>query len=147
GIVVFQEVDSSTARSAPRSALFDKSVGWILTTLRRAGLEPDLGSKLYPLLRSAGFPRPSLLAGARVEGGPDSRAYAYVVETVRSLMPMMERLGIATSREIDIASLEERLRLEVVGGGGVVFLPSMVGAWARKPVPAPTAPEGGRTRL
>jgi len=60
---------------------------------------------------------------------------------------MMERLGIATSREIDIASLEERLRLEVVGGGGVVFLPSMVGAWARKPVPAPTAPEQGRTRL
>jgi hypothetical protein len=70
-----------------------------------------------------------------------------VVETIRSLMPMMERLGIATPKEIDIASLEERLRLEVVGGGGVVFLPSMVGAWARKPLSATTAPEGGRTRL
>jgi hypothetical protein len=71
--------------------------------------------------------------GARVEGGADSPAYEYMAQTVRSLLPMMEKLGVATVEEVQIDTLARRVRDEVMAGGGVIVLPHLVGAWARKP--------------
>lgn len=47
---------------------------------------------------------------------------------------MMEQLGVATAGEMGIETLYERLRDEVVSLGGMIAFPSLVGAWARKPV-------------
>jgi hypothetical protein len=50
---------------------------------------------------------------------------------VRSLMPLIERAGIATTGEIDIETLADRLRQDAVAHERVVFLPRLVGAWSR----------------
>jgi hypothetical protein len=43
----------------------------------------------------------------------------------------MERLGIATASEVDLDTLEERMRAEATAGDHCLILPTLVGAWAR----------------
>jgi hypothetical protein len=69
--------------------------------------------------------------GVRVEGGPDSPAYEYVANTVRTLLPVMDKLGVARTEEVQIETLAQRLRDEVVYGAGVIVVPPHVSAWAR----------------
>jgi len=52
-------------------------------------------------------------------------------EIVRSLLPAMERLGIATVVEVEVESLALRIRDEVIANNGIVISPSLIGAWAR----------------
>jgi hypothetical protein len=56
-----------------------------------------------------------------------------VAATTRSLLPMLSMLGIVDVREIDIESLADRLRQEVVDNRGVQPLASVYGVWARVP--------------
>jgi hypothetical protein len=71
--------------------------------------------------------------GARVEGGPNARAYEYTAATVRSLLPAMENYGVASAQEVQIDTLAARLRDELVASGGVLVLPPLVGAWSCRP--------------
>src|SRR5262249_60577103 len=68
---------------------------------------------------------------AMVEGGAQSPAYDWVAETLHSLLPMAERLGIATAAEVDIETLAERLRREALEHNACMTLPPLVGAWTR----------------
>jgi hypothetical protein len=51
--------------------------------------------------------------------------------TVRSLLPIAERLGVATAAEVDIDSLADRLRREAVDRNACLMPPPLVGAWTR----------------
>jgi hypothetical protein len=66
-------------------------------------------------------------------GGPDFPGYAYLAGVFRSILPLMERFGIATVGEVDIDTLADRLRQEAVAGNSVITLQMVVGAFARKP--------------
>jgi ubiquinone/menaquinone biosynthesis C-methylase UbiE len=134
GLIVFHEMDATGFRSLPYSPLFEKCAGWINETCRRGGIETQMGLKLHQAFVSAGLPAPQMILGARIEGGPNSPAYEYVVQTVRSLLPMMEQLGVAKAEEVQIETLAQRMRDEVTSGGGVIVIPPLVGAWARKPL-------------
>jgi hypothetical protein len=69
---------------------------------------------------------------ALVGGGPDSFAYELVADVTRSLLPVMEKLKITTATEVDLSSLAQRMRDEVVASKGVVLSPALIGAWSRK---------------
>jgi SAM-dependent methyltransferase len=47
------------------------------------------------------------------------------------LMYYLEKLQIATATEVDIATLAQRLRDEVVAAKGVVLSPGLIEAWSR----------------
>jgi ubiquinone/menaquinone biosynthesis C-methylase UbiE len=132
GLVVFQEMEMSLARTRPPVRLYQTCLDVILETFRRAGFEIDMGSRLYSTYLQAGLPRPELRMEGRVEGGAGSAAYELTAETVRSLLPMMERLGVATSSEFEVDTLAARMEAETCAGGGVIMPPPMIGAWARK---------------
>jgi hypothetical protein len=51
-------------------------------------------------------------------------------EVVRSLLPSIEKLGLATAEEIEIDTLEHRLREEVVRSRGTVMFPPLTAAWS-----------------
>ena len=74
---------------------------------------------------------PQLHRDVPVGGGPGWLGFAYVADTVRSLLPFLERVGAVRPDEVDIDTLEERLRAEVAGQDGIQLLPAIVGAWAR----------------
>ena len=77
-----------------------------------------MGGKLWRAFRDAGLPAPEMIAGGRVEGGTDAYAFDYIAQTLRSLLPVAERVGSATRAEMELETLAERLR---------------VGAWTRVP--------------
>ena len=112
GLVVFQEMEMSLARTRPPVRLYQTCLDVILETFRRAGFEIDMGSRLYSTFLQAGLPRPELHMEGRVEGGAGSAAYELTAETVRSLLPMMERLGVATSSEFEVDTLAARMEAE-----------------------------------
>jgi hypothetical protein len=51
---------------------------------------------------------------------------------LRSLMPFVERTGIATAVEVDIDTLAIRMHEDALAHERVMFLPRVVGAWTRQ---------------
>ncbi|HMR68002.1 MAG TPA: class I SAM-dependent methyltransferase [Anaerolineae bacterium] len=133
GVLAFQEGDFSYPPTAfPAGPLHQQVVQWTTAPPDR-GLGPKMGSHLYQTYLAAGLPEPQLRLEAPIGGGPNWPGYDYVADTVRSLLPMLEQRGRVTAVELDLETLAERLRAEVVGQGGVQMLPIIIGAWTRKP--------------
>jgi len=133
GIVAFQEFDYTNLVALPSSDLYERIADWWRRTASQAGIELHMGFKLFPAYVAAGLPEPDLQAETIIGGGPDFAGYAYLAGVFRSILPLMERFGIATPEEVDIDRLADRLREETVELGGVVALQMIVGASARKP--------------
>ena len=133
GLVVFQEFDMRTTRSTPVVPTYQWCCGRIIALYERAGFEPDMGSKLFGAFVRAGLAAPTMIGAGRVEGGADSYVYRYITTTMRSLLPMFERLGVATAEEVDIDTLEARMRAEAVERASSLVLPHFIAAWARTP--------------
>jgi hypothetical protein len=70
---------------------------------------------------------------ALVSGQEDSSVYRLLAEAVRTLVPTLEKLNIASAAEVQIDSLADRMRKEVVARRGVAMSYGLVGAWAKKP--------------
>jgi hypothetical protein len=135
GVVAFQEYHfADGALSHPRAPLWERTGELLLETFRRAGTEKGMGLKMYGAFAAAGLPAPDIRVERPAGGGSEYPGYGYVAGVLRSLLPMAEKLGVVASvEEVGIETLHERLRDEVVALGGVVTLPSIVGAWSRKP--------------
>jgi 2-polyprenyl-3-methyl-5-hydroxy-6-metoxy-1,4-benzoquinol methylase len=133
GLIVFQEMDLANACSLPLAPLFERSLTWIKQTLSGTGARIQLGLELYPVFLAAGLPGPSMRIDALIGGGPQCPAYEIVAEVVQSLLPVMEKLKIATAAEVQVATLAERMRDEVVALNGIVRSAGFIGAWSRKP--------------
>ena len=70
---------------------------------------------------------------ARVEHGPDAQGYAWLAQLTRSLLPVMEKTGVATAEQVQVDTLAARLRDEALEKDATLVLPPFVGAWTRKP--------------
>lgn len=129
GIVAFIEMDIDQAGAVPEMPLLRQCIDWITATYRKVGVEPNMGSMLYATFRAAGL-APRLTGTCRIESGPDSIAYEFAAESIRSLLPAMERFGIATAAEIRPETIAERLRAAAIAGDHCIFMPRLIGAWA-----------------
>jgi hypothetical protein len=99
---------------------------------RLLGTETGMGMKLHSAFVAAGLPAPSMRLQAIVGSGASASDWLHVVaELTGTLLPEMTRLGVATTTEIGIETLADRLYAENLAIGGVVLLPSLIGAWSR----------------
>jgi len=133
GVMAFQEMAMPATKSIPDGPLYAKCRRWLLDAFEIGGFEVEMGPRLFSTFLAAGLPSPKMIAAARVEGGADTFAYDYLAETLRSLLPLMERLGITTAEELDIDTLARRLRSEAVANSACIMLPPLVAAWTRVP--------------
>lgn len=135
GIVAFQEynVTSRSMVAFPPTPLWEDALGWIAAALERAGVETEMGFKLRPAFLEAGLPEPRMELNAPVGGGPRWGGYEFAAGTLRTLLPLVERFGMATAEEVGVDTLAERLREEMGASGGVGKPPEMVSAWAPRP--------------
>ncbi len=69
-------------------------------------------------------------------GPDDPDGGALIVGIVRTLLPLMERTGVATADEIDLATLQERLSDEMTSARAIFAHPMLFSAWARVDGPA-----------
>jgi SAM-dependent methyltransferase len=133
GVIAFQEADVEQISQVPASHLFNRVRSWLLGGFVAAGAEPNMGSKLLPTFLDAGLPRPTMIAAARVESGPDTLVHALNAQILRSLLPVLQRAKVATAEEVAIDTLADRLRQDAAEIERVTFSPRMVGAWVRLP--------------
>lgn len=131
GLVVFHELDATAVKSLPRCELVETTISQIIQTFTRAGVDVQTGLKLAQIFIEAGLPRPEMIQAARLGNGPDSPAYQQITEITRTLLPLMERVGVATAAEVDIDTLAERLGQEVVANNATLVAPPFIGGWAR----------------
>jgi hypothetical protein len=52
---------------------------------------------------------------------------------LRGVLPLAERLNVASPAELQIDTLAARLHAAALAADATVFLPSLVGAWTRLP--------------
>jgi SAM-dependent methyltransferase len=135
GILAVVEPDMGVGvRSWPPVPLWDEVGGWIRETFRRGGVHHDVGARLYPLFRQAGFPGPMLRQDVLVGGGEALRPlYEQCSDIVRSLLPRMEQFGIASADIVRVDSLAERLERETNAAESQVTYVPVVGAWTTRP--------------
>jgi 2-polyprenyl-3-methyl-5-hydroxy-6-metoxy-1,4-benzoquinol methylase len=131
GLIVFQEFDIANARSHP-AATFDQCVRWIKQALIAAGARTQLGLELHSVFVDAGLPAPTLRLDGLIGGGPENPGYGLVTEVIQTVLPLLERFKIATAAEVDLPTLVQRMRGEVVACKGVTLSPALIGAWSNK---------------
>jgi ubiquinone/menaquinone biosynthesis C-methylase UbiE len=113
GIIVFHELDLTTRiRSCPNGTLFDRMCDLMAETERRAGVWVDLGLHLANHFLNAGLPWPTVKGELPVGGEPGSFIYRWIAETLRSLLPSIERFGLASADELDLDTLAARMEAE-----------------------------------
>jgi ubiquinone/menaquinone biosynthesis C-methylase UbiE len=141
GFAMFHEAQMAMGwhGAYPPSPTLAKLWSWMSAACARAGVELNMGLKLRQALLAAGFVAPEILLTSWVSGGPESPAYEYLADTIRSLLPAILKFGIATAAEVEIETLAARLRAEIVAADGAIVPSMLVGGVGRWPGP-PEAP-------
>jgi ubiquinone/menaquinone biosynthesis C-methylase UbiE len=129
GLVCFQECAHSTY-AYPSTPLWDQVRSWVLAALDHAGVETQMGLRLFQTFRTSGLPDPELRLEAGIGGGEGAPAFLWS-DLVRSLIPTLEAAGIATEEEIDPDTLTDRLMADLAANDGLVITILLVGAWTR----------------
>jgi SAM-dependent methyltransferase len=134
GVVAFQEYDMAGAADTtlPHSPFFEQVWTWMTQAFQRAGVEIRMGMKLHSTFLEADLPAPHLRHEADIGAGPDWLGYEVLANVVRALLPLIVKFGIATAEEVDIETLADRLREEIVSHNGVARSPALISAWVRK---------------
>lgn len=92
-----------------------------------------MGGKLQDTFLRAGLPVPHVHIDQVVFNSTNAGlASEWAAESARSLLPLMERFGVATADEVDVDTLAQRLRHEIVDNQLAWPLFPVVRAWARK---------------
>jgi SAM-dependent methyltransferase len=132
GVVVFHEPYRDGIRSFPPVAAYNR--GWQLVddTFRRSGADPLMGIKLHATFIAAGLPAPSMRLESVIAGGASSEDHVHFeMDVVGTLVPEIERLGVATAADVDAETLADRVLAEVIATNSVVVGRAEIGAWAR----------------
>ena len=132
GVVAFHEIDWGGLGSAPPAPTYDRCCRWGVDTLRLHGTETRMGSKLHATFVSAGLPSPSMRLESLIGGGTNSAALLQLLaDLIATLLPEMERLGVATAADVGVETLIERMRIEAISSSSIIFGHYQIGAWTR----------------
>jgi SAM-dependent methyltransferase len=135
GVVAPIEFDLHSARSLPATPLVGQALSWLGEAFTRAGIDPALGPGLWAVLQAAGL-QPSGMIGVQPHFGPeDPDGAAMLAGIVRTVLPLIERTGVATAAEVGADTLQQRLSGELATSAAVFAHPMLISAWgtARQP--------------
>ena len=142
GVVVFHEGDWEAVSSFPPAPTYDRCCQWIAESVRLSGPHHRMGLKLHSTFVGAGLAAPSMRMESVIGGASGSEGRPLetdrvrmlvdvVAGAVRTLLPEVERLGVATAVDVDIDTLATRMHDEIAVGGSVIVGRSEIGAWSR----------------
>lgn len=132
GIVVFHEIDWGGVGSIPPVPTYDRACHWGQASLRLHGTECRMGARLHATFVGAGLSPPTMRLEALLGGGPNATDVLQLLSgVVETLLPGMERLGIATAADVNIPTLVERMRKEVDDTRSIVIGHNQIAAWSR----------------
>jgi hypothetical protein len=112
--------------------VWEQFVAWVRAAGQRAGVEMEMGEKLRRTFLDAGLNEPRLALEARVGGGAEWDGSEEAALVLRSMMPLILKLGVASAEDLDIETVEERLRADAAATTGLFKMPDLVSAWTRR---------------
>ena len=134
GAVAFHEIlvtrDLWQLNPAP---LFGRSLELVRAALAAVMRHPDVGARLVETFHAAGLHDAAVSCDVLVYGRPDDPIFSWLAMMLVSLMPFLERAGLATAAELDTETLEDRLRAEAASLRSQAMFPAQFLVWARKP--------------
>ena len=136
GLVAFAEADFGTAVDFSKrgpSALSTRLWEWAEAAFQHADNYPGMAIELYRAFLASGLNTPEMLLLAPLSGAHHGVAFEWSTESIRSLVPLLEKFGIATADEVDIDTLKDRVRSDCQEHNSLLMLLPMVTAWAKKP--------------
>lgn len=133
GIVAFQEPEYTLypALCHPDTPLINQLIQWILEVFEHSGAYLDMGIGLYRTFIQAGLPAPQIHLHSPIGAAENWSGYRYMETIFQSLLPLIEKYGIATAEQVDVDTLAVRIRQEVLTSKRPFFLPLHVTAHAR----------------
>ena len=130
GLVVFHEIDWGGLSSFPPVPTYDQCSRWVADAMRMHGTETRMGSRLHATFVAAGLPAPTLRLEALVVAGSESMPLLQMFkELIATLLPEIERFGVATANEVGVETLVERISKESNASSSVLFGHYQVAAW------------------
>jgi ubiquinone/menaquinone biosynthesis C-methylase UbiE len=131
GLLAFHEYELQADFSGdPSSSLAGTVIAWLRDACRLAGMQPNAVSQMPRYFYEAGLGWPTTRLHTLVSSGADSFGASYLTSSLCSLVPVLERGGIANSDELGLETLEARLRASCANGA-VSCAVVNGGAWAR----------------
>jgi ubiquinone/menaquinone biosynthesis C-methylase UbiE len=132
GILAFHEPDWLGARSEPAAPTYDRCCLRLQEAFRRSGTDTNMAARLYTSFVRAGLRPPAMQMRTHIGGaGAIDDFLDSIAGLSATLLPAMERLGVATADEIGIATLAERMKSEVRANGSLIVGRAEVTAWTR----------------
>ena len=133
GVVVFQEYDFSVMHAGfPPTPLRDRTFE-VFRDFFAMARHGNMGTRLPVLFAAAGLT--DIDARAEYPVGPgvaESPYYEWFAESLRSILARAVAAGVPGATDVEIDTLEERLRAEGVASGAAAPAPTMVGAVGRR---------------
>jgi ubiquinone/menaquinone biosynthesis C-methylase UbiE len=131
GAIAFHEVAIyDEARMFSSIPLYQSWLSWITAAFKSVLKHPDAARQMPMLFQEAGCNRPTIFCEAIVAGAPDSLLYPWIALTLQNLLPQVFKIGAATAAEVEIETLESRLRI-AAGGAGDILSPLQYCCWLR----------------
>lgn len=132
GVIVFHEPDWTDVRSVPPAPTYDDCCRWVVEACRLAGTDTNAAINLYKAFLGAGLPAPQMRMQTFIGFGAACEDWLRVaVDFVHTLLPKIEQFRIATATEVDVGTLAQRLRDEVISNAHMIVGRSEIGAWSR----------------
>jgi SAM-dependent methyltransferase len=129
GIIAPIEFDLHSARSLPATPLVGQALSWLGEAFTRAGIDPALGPRLWTVLQTAGL-QPTGMIGVQPHFGPeDPDGAAILAGIVKTVLPLIERTGVATAVAVGADTLQQRLSGELATSAAVLAHPILISAW------------------
>lgn len=117
--------------SLPAVPLWDQTWTWMAAALRTAVPHADAGERLLSHFQRAGLAQPSLFCETQIGGGPDSLMYALAAQTARLFVTQLLPSRGLPAPEVDLDTLEDRLRAATLAAHGQVMSPKQICAWVK----------------
>jgi len=134
GIIAFFEPDYTVLSIArPDVPLARQCEQWFVAALRASGASVDMGMRLYQTFREAGFTKGGTVASHLSGCGLLPGLATFYSETIRSVLPKILQHNIASSNEVDIDTLGERLEVAIRAANPQWVGVRYIGGWASKP--------------
>ncbi len=136
GIVAFQEPEYTLypAIQHPGTPLMNQLITWILDVFAYSGAHLDMGIGLHRTFVDAGLPPPTMHLESPIGAAKTWAGYRYMATIFQSLLPLLEKYGLATAEEVGVDTLAARIRQEVDTSKRPFFLPPHVTAYSVLPV-------------
>jgi ubiquinone/menaquinone biosynthesis C-methylase UbiE len=129
GMIIFQESDSTLSKSIIPMPLHKQVDKWIWDTVEHEGGNIHIGFDLWSLLTQKGLIVENLRAEAIVQT-PDKPLPRALI--VKLMLPRIIKMGVGTKEEIDINTLEDRLKEEREKTKATYISEIVFYGWARK---------------